>query len=87
MPPVVDLSEYISFYLYFCFAEPCFIWPYGKKSISYFNNLELGHKMRGRPEKRVGGGGYGHYKNMNNDERKPRTFKIVDSKNMKKFTR
>lgn len=43
--------------------------------------------MRGRPEKRIGGGGYGYYKNMNNDERKPRSFKSVDSKNMKKFTR
>lgn len=42
--------------------------------------------MRRRPEKRVGGGGYGHYKNMNQDK-KPRKFKNIDGKDKKQFTR
>lgn len=54
----------------------------------FFLFLELGHKVRGRPEKRVGGGGYGHFKTMNNDEQqKARKFKNISGKDAKKFTR
>lgn len=45
------------------------------------------HKIRSRPEKRVGGGGYGQYKTMNKDD-KQRKFKQVNrnpSNNRKKF--
>lgn len=45
--------------------------------------------MRGRPEKRVGGGGYGYNRNQTNDERKARIFKSVsnDTKKKKNFSR
>lgn len=80
VPPVVDLSKYSE--QYFCI---CFIFI--SISISIFL-LELGHKARGRPEKRVGGGGYGHFKTMNNEEQqKARKFKTIASKDAKKFTR
>lgn len=55
----------------------------------YFALLELSHKLRARPEKRVGGGGYGSMKNMNRDDQKKRKFKQInggDSRS-KKFTR
>lgn len=51
---------------------------------------ELGHKIRSRPEKRVGGGGFGKYKNMNKDDQKTRKFRPVNSKdfnNKRTFTR
>lgn len=57
-------------------------------NIIIFLHLELGHKVRGRPEKRVGGGGYGHFKTMNNEEQqKARKFKNISGKDAKKFTR
>lgn len=55
-----------------------------------FKITELGHKIRDRPEKRVGGGGYGRFKNMNKDEQKVRKFRPVNSNGFnqkKKFTR
>lgn len=49
---------------------------------------ELGHKTRGRPEKRVGGGGYGHFKTMNKeDQQKARKFKNISGQDAKKYTR
>lgn len=47
------------------------------------------HKIRSRPEKRVGGGGFGHYKSMNKNDDKKRKFKQIDRNhgNKKKFER
>lgn len=47
------------------------------------------HKIRSRPEKRVGGGGFGHYKSMNKTDDKKRKFRQVDRNqvNKKKFER
>lgn len=45
---------------------------------------ELGHKVRGRPEKRVGGGGYGNNRDMTNDMKKARKFKPVNRQDSKK---
>lgn len=47
------------------------------------------HKIRSRPEKRVGGGGYGTYKSMNKNDDKKRKFKQIDRNqvNKKKFER
>lgn len=44
------------------------------------------HKLRSRPEKRVGGGGFGQYKTMNKED-KQRKFKQLnrDQGNRKKF--
>ncbi|XP_037029055.1 probable ATP-dependent RNA helicase pitchoune [Bradysia coprophila] len=52
-------------------------------------DLKLGHKARGRPEKRVGGGGYGNNRHMPNDVQKARKFKQVNRQDLKKtnFTR
>jgi len=53
-------------------------------------DLKLAHKIRSRPEKRVGGGGYGQYKNANKDEQKVRKFRQINSKgfnNKRSFTR
>lgn len=65
------------------------------KRIEHFLNMkiiffsEMTHKIRSRPEKRVGGGGFGHYKNMNKNDDKKRKFKQVDRNqfNKKKFER
>lgn len=47
-------------------------------------DLKVGAK-RQRPERRVGGGGFGYYKNMNRDEGKKRVFKQVkDREEIKK---
>lgn len=50
---------------------------------------EMTHKIRSRPEKRVGGGGFGHYKSMNKTDDKKRKFRQVDRNqvNKKKFER
>lgn len=56
----------------------------------YFFVIELGHKIRSRPEKRVGGGGLGKFKNMNKDDQKARKFRQVNSNDFnskRKFTR
>lgn len=58
----------------------------------YSNNnfpTELSHKIRTRPEKRIGGGGYGSLKNLNKDDKKKRKFQQVNGNNLqnKKFTR
>lgn len=54
----------------------------------FYFDTELGHKMRGRPEKRVGGGGYGHFKTMNkDDQQKARKFKNISGQDAKKYTR
>lgn len=53
----------------------------------FFCVAEMTHKIRSRPDKRVGGGGYGHHKTMNKDD-KQRRFKQVNrdqSRNGKKF--
>uniref|UniRef100_A0A1I8Q5V6 ATP-dependent RNA helicase n=1 Tax=Stomoxys calcitrans TaxID=35570 RepID=A0A1I8Q5V6_STOCA len=47
-------------------------------------DLKVGAAKRQRPEKRVGGGGFGYYKNMNNDERKQRTFKQINREQLQK---
>ncbi|KAJ6637795.1 putative ATP-dependent RNA helicase pitchoune [Pseudolycoriella hygida] len=47
-------------------------------------DLKLGHKARGRPEKRVGGGGYGNNRNMPIDVQKARKFKQVNQQDLKK---
>lgn len=51
-------------------------------------DLKIGFRKQ-RPERRVGGGGFGHYKTMN-DEKKKRVFKSVSRDQLKKnknFTR
>lgn len=47
------------------------------------------HKIRSRPEKRVGGGGYGKLKTMNKSNDKKRQFRQVDRNfaHKKKFER
>ena len=40
-------------------------------------DLKVGAK-RQRPEKRVGGGGFGYYKQMNGDNGKQRVFKQIN---------
>lgn len=47
----------------------------------------MNHKLRDRPEKRVGGGGLGKYKTMNKDNQKARKFKQINSRDVKKYTR
>lgn len=47
---------------------------------------ELGHKLRGRPEKRVGGGGYGNNRNRDPAD-KTRHFKQISHKSQKNFAR
>lgn len=81
VPPVVDLSMSIIFSL-----------SSDKENI-LINFLilliaEMTHKIRSRPEKRVGGGGYGQYKTMNQSDKK-RKFKQIDrnQSNNKKFER
>lgn len=79
VPPVVDLSK-------FSFA---FV-PTKQRDLFHPTfNLELGHKVRGRPDKRVGGGGYGNNRNMPIDVQKARKFKQVSREDVKKinFTR
>lgn len=52
-------------------------------------DLKVGAK-RQRPEKRVGGGGFGYYKEMNKDNPKQRIFKQINRDQLKKnknFTR
>lgn len=47
------------------------------------------HKIRSRPEKRVGGGGFGKYKSMNKGNDKTRKFKQINRNqiNKNKFER
>ncbi|XP_073818151.1 probable ATP-dependent RNA helicase pitchoune isoform X2 [Musca autumnalis] len=47
-------------------------------------DLKVGAAKRVRPEKRVGGGGFGYYKNLNNDEKKQRIFKQVSREQLQK---
>ncbi|XP_075146036.1 putative ATP-dependent RNA helicase pitchoune [Haematobia irritans] len=47
-------------------------------------DLKVGAAKRQRPEKRVGGGGFGYYKNLNNDDRKQRTFKQINRDQLQK---
>ncbi|XP_018798714.1 PREDICTED: probable ATP-dependent RNA helicase pitchoune [Bactrocera latifrons] len=46
-------------------------------------DLKVGAK-RNRPEKRVGGGGFGYYKQMNDDNPKQRVFKQINRDQLKK---
>ncbi|KAL7730372.1 hypothetical protein ACLKA6_016608 [Drosophila palustris] len=50
-------------------------------------DLKVGAAKRERPEKRVGGGGFGYYKNMNDTNSKQRVFKQVNRDQAKKFMR
>ncbi|XP_030369849.1 probable ATP-dependent RNA helicase pitchoune isoform X2 [Scaptodrosophila lebanonensis] len=52
-------------------------------------DLKVGAAKRQRPEKRVGGGGFGYYKKMNEETTKQRTFKQVNREQAikKKFMR
>ncbi|ALC47404.1 pit [Drosophila busckii] len=50
-------------------------------------DLKVGAAKRQRPEKRVGGGGFGYYKNMNDSNPKHRAFKQVNRDQAKKFMR
>ncbi|XP_065354124.1 probable ATP-dependent RNA helicase pitchoune [Calliphora vicina] len=45
-------------------------------------DLKVGAAKRQRPERRVGGGGFGYYKNMNEDKNKQRVFKQVSREQM-----
>ncbi|XP_061388159.1 probable ATP-dependent RNA helicase pitchoune [Musca vetustissima] len=47
-------------------------------------DLKVGAAKRVRPEKRVGGGGFGYYKNLNNDEKKQRVFKQISRDQLQK---
>lgn len=47
-------------------------------------DLKVGAAKRQRPEKRIGGGGFGYYKNMNEDKNKQRTFKQVNRDQLQK---
>ncbi|XP_068155662.1 probable ATP-dependent RNA helicase pitchoune [Drosophila tropicalis] len=49
-------------------------------------DLKVGAAKRQRPEKRMGGGGFGYYKQMN-DTNKQRHFKQVNREQAKKYTR
>lgn len=83
--------------LFRCYINQLFNYKNDKKSHSrtIFNFLavvttELGHKIRSRPEKRVGGGGLGKFKSMNKDDQKTRKFRQVNSSDYsskRKFTR
>lgn len=56
--------------------------------LGYHSIPEMTHKIRSRPEKRVGGGGYGNYKAMNKFDDKKRKFKQIDRNHSnKKFER
>lgn len=83
VPPVVDLSK--------CSLEiyALYVLLNITRSSIYFLNAELSHKIRSRPEKRVGGGGYGSLKNMNKDDQMKRKFRQVNGSDFqnKKFTR
>lgn len=82
VPPVVDLSKYFTFAVVKI--------PMLMLNFVILYPTELTHKIRSRPEKRVGGGGYGHFKEMNKDKGgKARKFKQVgrNDANKKKFTR
>ncbi|KAM8706570.1 hypothetical protein ACLKA7_010779 [Drosophila subpalustris] len=50
-------------------------------------DLKVGAAKRERPEKRVGGGGFGYYKHMNDPNSKQRVFKQVNRDQAKKFMR
>ncbi|KRF83246.1 probable ATP-dependent RNA helicase pitchoune isoform X2 [Drosophila virilis] len=50
-------------------------------------DLKVGAAKRERPEKRVGGGGFGYYKQMNDSGAKQRHFKQVNRDQAKKFMR
>lgn len=50
-------------------------------------DLKVGAAKRQRPEKRVGGGGFGYYKQMNDSGSKQRVFKQVNRDQAKKFMR
>ncbi|KAH8382558.1 hypothetical protein KR009_004107 [Drosophila setifemur] len=51
-------------------------------------DLKVGSAKRERPEKRVGGGGFGYYKKMNEgSDSKQRHFKQINRDQAKKFTR
>lgn len=50
-------------------------------------DLKVGAAKRQRPEKRVGGGGFGYYKQMNDNGSKQRVFKQVNRDQAKKFMR
>lgn len=86
VPPVVDLSEFQP-------LNNSFVYGFlTNQTYSQYENTfisEMTHKIRSRPEKRVGGGGFGHYKNMNKNDDKKRKFKQVDRNqfNKKKFER
>lgn len=47
-------------------------------------DLKVGAAKRARPEKRVGGGGFGYYKNLNKDDKKQRIFKQVNRDQLQK---
>lgn len=47
-------------------------------------DLKVGAAKRQRPERRVGGGGFGYYKNMNEDNKKQRTFKQISREQLQK---
>lgn len=51
-------------------------------------DLKIGFR-RSRPEKRVGGGGYGYYKELNEDKSKKKVYKQITHEQLKKkkFTR
>ncbi|EDV94409.1 probable ATP-dependent RNA helicase pitchoune isoform X2 [Drosophila grimshawi] len=50
-------------------------------------DLKVGAAKRERPEKRVGGGGFGYYKQMNDNSSKQRVFKQINRDQAKKFMR
>ncbi|TMW54344.1 hypothetical protein DOY81_000617 [Sarcophaga bullata] len=47
-------------------------------------DLKVGAAKRQRPEKRVGGGGFGYYKNLNEDKTKQRVFKQINREQLQK---
>lgn len=86
VPPVVDLSESNFILSLFFYISITSIWNH----VNFlFLFTEMTHKIRSRPEKRVGGGGYGKLKAMNKTNDKNRKFKQIDrNKSMnKKFER
>lgn len=83
VPPVVDLSK-----LFIYFHD----FPINKWWTTFFNGFsnllissfaELAHKIRSRPEKRLGGGGYGRFKNANKED-KGRKFRQVNPRDFNK---
>lgn len=61
-------------------------------SVPPFVDLKVNSTKRQRPEKRNGGGGFGYYKSLNENSKKPRIFKQVtrdtsEKYGNKKFTR